>query len=377
MLLLLLALACTCSPQPELPEELRSGEWRTRAGTRLGEDQAELLAALGYAEGGGPLPARMGVVSHDPQRAWQGLNLVVSGDAPRAHLMTMDGQVVHTWERSWQGPLAPGAEGKHRAYWRRARLLPDGGLLVLHVGQGIVRLDRDSEPQWTWPARVHHDVRVVGDQVWTLTLAQRDEGWDNSVAILDLQTGALQREVSLYEALRDSHHGHRLSEATPPELFHANSVVPDNGQALVTVRELDALVWLDLDTGLATDVLTADFDAPHEAQPVGEGHLLLFDNLGRWPRSQAVEIDHRGREVWAWDGGDQPIASRTVGSVQRLPGGNTLVVSSNQGRATEVTPEGEVVWDWYTTATATVDGQELVANLFDVTRIAAEDFSPQ
>ncbi len=375
MLCLFLALACTCSPQqPRLPDELAAGEWRTRSGARLGEDEAELLEALGYAEGVGAVPVRTGVVLHDPQRAWQGYNLVVSGDAPRAQLLSMEGEVLHTWERPWSGAQTSAVEAKQRRYFRRARLLPDGGLLVLHVGQGIVRLDRDSRPVWSWPARVHHDVRVVGDQVWTLTLLRREEGWDNAVAVLDLDTGELVREVSLYEALAASPHAHRLSEATPPELFHANSVVPDGEQALITVRELDALVWLDLESGLATDVLTADFHGPHEAQRVEGGGLLLFDNLSRWPRSQAVEVDQRGREVWSWDGGDQPIASRTVGSVQRLPGGHTLVVASNMGRATEVTREGEVVWDWYSTATATVDGEELVANLFDVTRIAVEDW---
>ena len=35
------------------------------------------------------------------------------------------------------------------------------------------------------------------------------------------------------------------------------------------------------------------------------------------------------------------------GSSQRLPNGNTLIADSDNGRAFEVTREGEIVWDFY------------------------------
>ena len=36
--------------------------------------------------------------------------------------------------------------------------------------------------------------------------------------------------------------------------------------------------------------------------------------------------------------------SRTRGSIQRLPNGNTLITESDRGYVFEVTPEGETVW---------------------------------
>ena len=40
--------------------------------------------------------------------------------------------------------------------------------------------------------------------------------------------------------------------------------------------------------------------------------------------------------------------SATMGSVQRLPNGNTLVTESLSGRVFEITPENDVVWDYVT-----------------------------
>ncbi len=37
----------------------------------------------------------------DTEKAWQGLNLVVSAHAPEATLMDMAGSVLHRWERDF------------------------------------------------------------------------------------------------------------------------------------------------------------------------------------------------------------------------------------------------------------------------------------
>ncbi len=80
------------------------------------------------------------------------------------------------------------------------------------------------------------------------------------------------------------------------------------------------------------------------------GNVLLFDNgLGRQPAySRAVEINPLTAEiVWEYRA-DPPTRFFTAskGSVQRLPNGNTLLAESDRGHAIEVTPEGEVVWEF-------------------------------
>jgi hypothetical protein len=81
---------------------------------------------------------------------------------------------------------------------------------------------------------------------------------------------------------------------------------------------------------------------------LSSGNILLFDNgMGRrW--SRVVELDPAsGRIVWEHGGpGEGSFYTRTRGSNQRLSNGNTLIVESDDGRAFEVTPGGETVWEF-------------------------------
>src|SRR3546814_7908253 len=55
-------------------------------------------------------------------------------------------------------------------YWRKARLLPDGGLLAIFVvtgdtpwGYGMVKLDKDSNVIWSYLGQTHHDFDMGAD----------------------------------------------------------------------------------------------------------------------------------------------------------------------------------------------------------------------
>ncbi len=97
--------------------------------------------------------------------------------------------------------------------------------------------------------------------------------------------------------------------------------------------------------------------------------MLVYDNQGLIRRSTVLQIDPATSEVlWLYRGdGDDPFYSVGAGSCQRLPNGNTLITESMMGRAFEVTPEGETVWEFYNPHRAGED-QELVATLFEVVR---------
>jgi hypothetical protein len=55
----------------------------------------------------------------------------------------------------------------------------------------------------------------------------------------------------------------------------------------------------------------------------------------------AIEVDSLCRLVWAYVRGDIPWAH----SARRIPGGNTLITATNDGRVIEITPLGNVVWE--------------------------------
>ena len=57
-----------------------------------------------------------------------------------------------------------------------------------------------------------------------------------------------------------------------------------------------------------------------------------------------------------------------MGSAERLPNGNTLITESDYGRALEVTPGGETVWEFYSPFSAGAN-DEYIATLMEVVRL--------
>jgi len=53
---------------------------------------------------------------------------------------------------------------------------------------------------------------------------------------------------------------------------------------------------------------------------------------------------------------------------QRLPNGNTLITESTQGRIFEVTPENEIVWEYYNPH-RTGEENELIATVMGARRL--------
>jgi hypothetical protein len=90
------------------------------------------------------------------------------------------------------------------------------------------------------------------------------------------------------------------------------------------------------------------------------GNLLVFDNqggagyppapLGIYAGSRVLEIDpvtmHIVWQYTAEDSGRPPWTF--VSNAQRLPNGNTLSADGMRGRIFQVTPSGEVVWEYLT-----------------------------
>jgi len=73
--------------------------------------------------------------------------------------------------------------------------------------------------------------------------------------------------------------------------------------------------------------------------------------------------------VWSFPGDrSADFVTQSCGAVQRLHNGNTLITLSNRGRAIEVTPDREVVWEFVSPHRAG-ERDELVANLFEVQRL--------
>jgi hypothetical protein len=261
----------------------------------------------------------------------------------------------------------------------------------------VVRLDARSRVLWSYRGGAHHDLFLhPAGELWVLDrravrlprINPEEHVLEDLVTVLDPDNGAVIRQISILEALERSPFAHLL-EAMPRrgDLLHTNTLkllgeeareVPlpgfRPGNLLLSVLTIDALAVLDPDRGEVVWAATGPWRRQHEPVLLAGGRILLFDNLGLGDRSRVIEIEAVSTEVvWSYPERPNPelLFSRTLGASRRLPNGNTLITESENGRALEVTAEGEVVWEFYTPHRAG-DGGELVATLFEVSRVSAE-----
>jgi len=384
-------------------ESLPPGRWhaardRSRAQERMeGERQAQVFG-LPYAAGTRPATRSHGVTLHDPQRAEPGLNLVLSAHNAEAVLLDMEGRRV----RAWTGDPSyfPDEETRRRAapYWRRVRMLDDGGILAIREGSALVRLDAESKLLWVHMCECHHDLdldaagNILVLDRRSLLLPHVNSGREVLVdyVVTVSPEGKVLSEFSVLEAFErsefvplldgmikegDLFHTNTLSRLTgrPPSSGKPALAMFAEGHLLISLRHLDIIAVIDPEARRVVWAMKGLWRRQHDPVLLDTGNMLVFDNEAGPQRSRVLELDPATlRIVWSYQGSDEaPFYSETCGTSQRLPGGNTLITESDQGRAFEVTPDDRIVWEYVNPWRAGASG-ELVATLFEVTRIPAD-----
>ncbi len=357
-------------------------------------DEIAKLAAIGYLGTTERTENMTGVRIHDP-RAFEGLNLYTSGHAPEAVLMDMKGQVLHTWSRSFR-EIWPDAEldGAYPgiSYWRRALALPNGDLAVIFEGLGIACLDKNSKVRWSRLNHAHHDLAVdENGNIVTLTFKFRVLPRIDAQAIIreDFITvmdkaGNTKSEVSVLECFENSPFAQMLDERREKtgDIFHTNTVeILDEamakalpafraGNILTSMRNMDVVAVVDIQEASVVWAHKGSYREQHDPTLLENGHLLLFDNLGQKQGSAVWEFELPSmKTVWSYRGGtDGPLMSWACGANARLANGNTLITESDNGRAFEVTPERDIVWEFINPNLAGKNN-EYVATLFEIVRL--------
>ena len=117
-----------------------------------------------------------------------------------------------------------------------------------------------------------------------------------------------------------------LTEQTAPFIPGAKP-----GNVLLSLRNLDMLIVMDLDTETIVWTLRGSWRKQHDAKMLSNGHILLFDNEGGLTtggRSRVLEINPKTAGiVWSYNGtDDDPLDSGdNRGGAERLTGGNLLI----------------------------------------------------
>ena len=330
-----------------------------------------------------------GVGRHAPAATDSGYTLFTAGNLQAARLIDMDGNIAHEWQLPYSTVWPEAAHLSQQPAdefiaWRKATAFPNGDLLTLYIaegitpwGMGMVKVDKDSNLLWKSPIKAHHDFDVGPDgRIYVLTHEIRNDGipglprietpfLDDRVVVLDAD-GNVLKEIGILEAfigspwqdflrsvprspIGDYLHVNAI-ELVTPEIAAAHPYATP-GDVLLSMRQPNALALLNTDTGKVTWARRGPWIGQHDPDFLPNGNLLVFDNRGRMEEggiSRVLEFDPLTLEiVWQYHGdADHLFQSGLRSAQQRLPNGNTLITESDRARLLEVSPAGEVVWEY-------------------------------
>ncbi|HVO16309.1 MAG TPA: aryl-sulfate sulfotransferase [Alphaproteobacteria bacterium] len=311
----------------------------------------------------------IGLVHHDEALAEPGYTVIAPLRGCTVYLVGMRGEIVHRWQ-------LPDRLGT------LAYLLPGGNLLTSGMtteGPPIIEGKGGHLREFDWEGRLvwehvdhaqHHDFRRLANGN-TLYL-----GWEK---LSDAEKARVTGGVP-GTARKDEIYADFLKEVTPDgkvvwewharelefekypladdcwrwEFAHANSCAPTNdGDVLINFRHLDMMAIIDRRTKrFVWERRDPSWGHQHNAEMLPNGNITFFANgvynLIQPFCSRAVEIDPRtGAVVWEYKAPQSwTFFSPIISGVQRLSGGNTLICDGMGGRVLEVTPQGELAWEY-------------------------------
>jgi hypothetical protein len=231
--------------------------------------------------------------------------------------------------------------------------LPNGNLLVTSTNPGgTVVFSYDpaaDEVAWSESFDFHdtHDVdQINGDQLLIANMREYEDGVSND-RILVYDRG---NDSVVWEWTFNQHYPNSTEGGFKPDWTHVNDVDKvGDGRYLASPRNFDQVILVnrstnDIEYQLGSDGNHSRLFEQHNpdfwVDEQGNPTVLVADS----ENDRVVEFTHEDgswEEVWSVGGFNWPR------DADRLPDGNTLVTDSLNHRAVEITPEGEVVWEFY------------------------------
>lgn len=363
-------------------------------GDRLREERQVIVDPLATDHWGKARVADKGVTIWDPINAQRGFTLYTSGEGPVARLVTMTGAPAHEWtipySKVWKQGTAAVQEPQpdNLVFLRHARVMPNGDLIAVFeaaghmpAGYGMVKVDKDSKPLWSYLRRAHGAFDVAPDgRIFVLvqTIREDDEPpsmieapfLEDFLAVLS-PDGKETAKISLVDALERSRFASLLGKvppgvhdplgATSVQYMGSNTAkgVPASAgeRVLLSFGGLDAVAVMDMTSKQIIWAARGEWRRQHEARVLPDGDLMVVDAPdAKDGRAQQIDLSS-STVVWSFGGGtDQPFASADRLSAQRLANGNTLLTESDAGRLVEVDMAGTVVWEYTIPTRAGQDG---------------------
>jgi len=314
---------------------------------------------------------KRGVRVYKPEKCDPSYILYNSRNLEVANLIDLEGNLIHSWSYP-QGYT-----------WHYAELLPNGHLAAIikeleGVDPGmVIELDWEGNLVRKFDVPGHHDYDYLDNgnvlilcreyvdnrdvyvpkeadpapntkSDYYCEIAPNDEvvwEWhadEHAMELLDFVDIAFPRpdrdwaHTNTVEVLRDNPAG-RVDPRFKP------------GNVIFSMRHVDAVGVIEKETGKVIWAWGPGIvEKQHMPTMLENGHLLIYDNGSHTGRTRVVELDPLTEQiVWEYVA-DPPESffSFARGSNQRLLNGNTFIADSDNGRLFEVTPSGEIVWEF-------------------------------
>jgi len=348
-----------------------------------------------------------GVIKHNASKSYNGLTLLQGTlpGGPQLRLIDMEGNEVHRWPVDfftlWPKPTHLTEEQIPKSVFnyhtQGVELLRDGSV-IFNIGDiGAAKLDKCGNIQWTVDRLTHHSITQTTDEgYWIPSHRKIDNiaekylfrgiqkqhlknyaiqsqraganGYENLILRIN-DKGKIIREFSILKSMIDAGFESALYDTTlinAVDPTHVNEIevvtkaladkIPgvNIDDILVSVRQMHLLMIMDQFTGEIKWSHRGNWIRQHDPDITPEGNIIVFNNGS--PQfsfispidSSLVMLDpsNNSSTVVYPTGKQRGFFTDILGEKQRLNNGNYLITESRRGRAFEVSPSGEIVWDF-------------------------------
>ncbi len=310
-----------------------------------------------------------------------------------AWLINDKGEKLHTWDLSYlpldsDGPLN-GIDSPHAF-----KMLPDGSVIVsFDSGDVMAKVDQCSEPVWTKQGVFHHSIeKGLNNTYWAWRGENTAYAHYNYLTNFDPKTGETIAEIGLIEDLVTApntsanifsvrgDYKFKKFDKTPLnklkyDLFHPNDIdilqpeladkFPDfeAGDLLLSFRRNHLVAVVDPTSYEIKWARNGPWKFQHDPDFTEDGMISVYSNNSGYGRSEIIKIDPTTNEIRnELADGDLFFYAGAQGKHQYLPNGNLLIIIPDEGRAVQVTANGDKVFEHNNISRIGIEYNEHIAN---------------
>jgi hypothetical protein len=248
------------------------------------------------------------------------------------------------------------------------------------LGRAYSLFDAMADPKWKplLDLALRRVARVSGERL--VALRERVETGDQE----EREIARILVAAMAGDAGKDAGIANVLLHNQAQDIFHANSVQVLHrdepglfraGDLLVSILRMDMIAVLDQDSGqMIWSWGRGRLEEAHHATQLENGDILVFDNGVRRGYSRILRISpSTGKLVWKYEAEPpQSFFSLRRGGAQALPGGNVLITNTDSGQVFEVTPDGDVVWEFLSDSVQSAGAESKRAAIYRMERVSRD-----